>query len=209
MANVLNVSKREAFGTSNTRRLRKTGHIPAVLYGHGQETVSLTIPTAEVESAIRHGTQVIDIVGAASDSVLIRDVQWDPFGTQILHVDLTRVSADETVEITVQVELRGEAPGTKQGGIVEHLLHEIEIECPAAKIPERLSVSINELNLGDAILAQELEIPDSAKLITPEEQVIVQCVEPAVEIEEEEGVESLEPEVIGRKPEDEEGGASE
>lgn len=203
MADVLNVSKRDALGTSNTRRLRKTGHIPAVLYGHGQDCVNLKIVASEVEAIIRHGTKVIDIAGAASDSVLINEVQWDPFGSEILHVDLTRVSADETVEVTLVVELRGEAPGAKQGGIVDHQLHEIEIECPAGKIPDRLSVSINQLELGNVITAGDVEIPPSAKLITPAEQILVQCIEPAEEMEAEQ-VESLEPEVIGRKEEDEE-----
>ena len=199
MADVLNVSKREALGTSNTRRLRKTGQIPAVLYGHGKECIHLTIPATEVESAIRQGTKVLDIVGAAKDSVLINQVQWDPCGSEILHVDLTRVSADETVEVTLTVELRGEAPGLKQGGIVDHQLHEIEIECPAGKIPDRLSVSINHLELGQAITAGDVEIPPSAKLITPADQIIVQCVEPTEELDAEEGAESMEPEVIGQK----------
>ncbi len=206
MADVLNVSKREALGTSNTRRLRKAGQIPANLYGHGQECVNLSIPAVEVESAIRHGTKVIDIVGAATDSVLINEVQWDPFGSEILHVDLTRVSADESVAVTLVVELRGEAPGMKQGGVVDHQLHEIEIECPAGKIPDGLSVSINQLELGDSITAADIEIPPSAKLITPDDQIIVQCIEPTEDLDEEEGADSLEPEIIGRKAEDEEGG---
>jgi large subunit ribosomal protein L25 len=204
MADVLNVSKREALGTSNTRRLRLKGLVPAVLYGHGQESIHLTIPATEVESAIRHGTKVIDIVGDATDSVLINEVQWDPYGSEILHIDLTRVSADETVAVTLVVELRGEAPGIKQGGIVDHQLHEIDIECPAGKIPERLSVSINHLGLGEVITAGDVEIPPSAKLITPSDQILVQCVEPTEEAELGEGGESQEPEVIGRKDEDEE-----
>jgi len=205
MPDVLNVSKRESLGTSNTRRLRKTGQIPAILYGHGKECINLTILATEVESAIRHGTKVIDIVGAANDSVLINEVQWDPFGSEILHVDLTRVSADESVEITLVVELRGEAPGIKQGGIVDHQLHEIDIECPAGKIPDRLSVSINQLGLGDSITAGDVEIPPSAKLMTPADQILVQCIEPTEEIEDGEGAESQEPEIIGRKDDDEEG----
>lgn len=205
MADVLNVSKREALGSSNTRRLRKTGQVPAILYGHGQECINLSVPANEVESAIRHGTKVIDIVGAATDSVLINEIQWDPIGTEILHVDLTRVSADETVSVTIVVELRGEAPGTKQGGVVDHQLHEIEIECPAGKIPDRLSVSINKLELGAAITAGDVEIPQSATLITSADQILVQCIEPAEEIEDD-GTESQEPEIIGRKADGEEDG---
>jgi large subunit ribosomal protein L25 len=204
MADVLNVSIREALGTSNTRRLRKTGQVPAILYGHGKECVNLTIPATEVQAAIRHGSKVVEIVGAASDSVLINEIQWDPMGSEILHVDLTRVSADETVLVTIVVELRGEAPGTKQGGIVDHQLHEIEIECPAGSIPDRLSVSINKLGLSESIMAGNIEIPDSAKLMTPEDKVIVQCMEPTEDLTDEEGADSQEPEIIGRKAEGEE-----
>lgn len=204
MADVLNVSIREALGTSNTRRLRRTGKIPAILYGHGKECINLTIPATEVESAIRHGTKVIDIVGAASDSVLINEIQWDPMGVDILHIDLTRVSKDEAVLVTIVVELRGEAPGTKQGGIVDHQTHEIEIECPAGEIPDRLTVSINQLELTASITAGDIEIPDSATLVTPPEQIIVQCVEPTEDLTDEDGSESQEPEVIGRKAEGEE-----
>ncbi len=206
MADVLNVSKREALGTSNTRRLRNAGQIPAVLYGHGQDNVNLAIPAIEVESAIRQGTKVIDITGAVKDSVLINEVQWDPFGSEVLHVDLTRVSADEAVDVTLVVELRGDAPGLKQGGVVEHLVHEIEIQCPAGEIPDGLSVSVNELNLNESITAGEVEIPASATLVSPADQVIVQCTEPVEVTDEEEGAASVEPEVIGRKAEDEEEG---
>jgi len=204
MADVLNVSIREALGTSNTRRLRKTGQVPAVLYGHGKECVNLTIPAIEVETAIRHGIKVIEIVGAASDSVLINEIQWDPLGSEILHVDLTRVSADEAVLVTIIVELRGEAPGIKQGGVVDHQLHEIDIECPAGEIPDRLSVNINKLELSDSITAGDVEIPASATLITPEDQILVLCAEPTEIITDEEGADSQEPEIIGRKAEGEE-----
>lgn len=204
MADVLNVSIREALGTSNTRRLRKTGNVPAILYGHGKECINLTIPAIEVESAIRQGIKVIDIVGAASDSVLINEIQWDPLGSEILHVDLTRVSKDEAVLVTIVVDLRGEAPGTKQGGIVDHQTHEIDIECPAGEIPDRLSININQLELSASITAADIEIPTSATLVTPEDQIIVQCVLPAEDTTDEDGAESQEPEVIGRKADGEE-----
>ncbi len=204
MADVLNVSIREALGTSNTRRLRKTGQVPAVLYGHGKECVNLTIPATDLQSAIRHGMKVIDIVGDATDSVLINEIQWDPMGSEILHVDLTRVSADEAVLVTIVVVLRGESPGTKQGGVVDHQLHEIEIECPAGEIPDRLSVNINKLELSETITVGDIELPDSSKLVTPDDQVIVQCIMPTEVDTDDEGAESQEPEVIGRKAEGEE-----
>jgi large subunit ribosomal protein L25 len=126
----------------------------------------------------------------------------------MLHVDLTRVVAGETVETDVAVELRGEAPGIKMGGIVELVAHQVTIDCPIRSIPEKLSVNINSLELGQAVTAGQLELPEGARLVTPEETVVVHCIEPVVEEAAEEEAElaagEVEPEVIGRKEDEEE-----
>lgn len=207
MAEVLNVSKRETRGTSRARRLRASGVIPAVLYGHGQESLSLSVPADEIQSVIRHGSHIVDLKGAVSESALIREVQWDPFGMNVLHIDLTRVKAGELVELTVPVELRGDAPGVKQGGIVKQQLHKIDISCPVTSVPDKLVVSVNELGLSESITAAQLELPEGGKLVTDPDAVVVQCEEAAPEVEVEEAApgEAAEPEVIGRKEESEEG----
>ena len=204
MAEVFNVTIRKQCGKYEARRMRRSGHIPAVLYGHGEETVHLTLSADEVATAVRHGGHVVDLSGDVSESALIRAIQWDAMGLDILHLDLTRVSATEKVETTVVVELRGEAPGTKEGGIVDHHLHEIEIECLARSIPERLEVNINSLHLDEAILAKDLKLPDEVTLLTDENEIVVQCVAPREEIEEAAPAEAGEPEVIRREREDEE-----
>ena len=212
MSETLNVASRDALGTSNSRRMRKAGQIPAVLYGHGKETVHLSVAKEELDAVMRHGTRVVDLSGALTESALLRDVQWDAFGHDVLHIDLTRVEAGESVEISVPVELRGTAPGVKEGGIVEQPVHEVELECPVANIPEKLVVTINALQLGESITADKLELPPGARLLLPgdlddpAELVIVHCVEPSAEPEAEEaglGAEAAEPELIGRKEEDE------
>jgi large subunit ribosomal protein L25 len=179
--------------------------IPAVLYGHGEQTVNLAVPAEQVHGALRHGSRVVDLRGDVKQSALIREVQWDAFGVEVLHLDLTRVSATERVEVPVAVELRGEAPGAKLGGIVDQPQHEVEIECPAANITDKVVLSINNLQLGDSLTADDLELPEGATLITPGPTVLVQCVEAQVPEEEEVAVETAEPEVIGKKEEDEEG----
>ena len=145
MAEVLNVAVREECGTRAVRRIRNAGHIPAVLYGHGQPNVNLSIPAKDVTTAIRHGSKLVDLQGGVNESALIRVVQWDAFGVDVLHLDLTRVSAGETVQVSVAVELRGEAPGARAGGLVEHLIHELEIECPVTAIPDKFELSVNDL----------------------------------------------------------------
>jgi large subunit ribosomal protein L25 len=137
---------------------------------------------------------------------LIREVQWDTWGMNVLHVDFTRVSAHERIEVRVLVELRGEAPGLKEGGVVEQLVHEVEIECEAGDVPERIEVNINNLELDGSITADQLELSETAKALCAPDTVIVQCAMPAAVLEEEEVVAAeegeAEPEVIGRPAEE-------
>jgi large subunit ribosomal protein L25 len=144
------------------------------------------------------------LTGAVSESAFIRELQWDTWGTHIVHVDFTRVSEHEIVEVRVTVELRGEAPGVREGGVVVQHIHEVEITCPASVIPEKLAVNINHLKLGDSVLLGSLELPQGAKIESMDlEEVVVECIVP-VEMPEE-GAEALpgEPEVIGAKDKEE------
>jgi len=203
MAEVLHVELRKTQGKRHNRRLRAAGSIPAVLYGHGQRSVSLAVPAHEIEAAVRHGSRLVMLSGAVDQQAFIRDLQWDTWGIDIVHVDFTRVTAHERVQVQVTLELRGEAPGLKEGGVVEQLEHEIELECEVTQVPEKLEINVNNLNVDQSITAGELELPATATITCPEDTVIVQCAVPvAVEEEEaaaEEGAEA-EPEVIGRKP---------
>lgn len=210
MADVLNVDPRDELGSAKTRRLRQQGKVPAVLYGHGEQNVHLAMPAAEISAAIRHGSRLVDLKGAVNESALIKEVQWDALGSEVLHVDLTRVKAGETVTVTVAVELRGEAPGTKTGGVISHSLHSLEITCPATDIPEKLEVSVNELELGGSLTVADVTLPGGASTAVDPETLVVQCSQPGAQAEEEAvpgAATSIEPEVIGRSKEDENEGA--
>ncbi|MEK6247708.1 MAG: 50S ribosomal protein L25 [Planctomycetales bacterium] len=207
MAETLIANKRETRGTRHARRLRADGSIPAILYGHGQQSVSLTVNAAILTAAVRHGSRLVELSGDVAENALIREIQWDTFGAEILHVDFTRVSDDERIEVSVTIELRGEAPGIKVGGVVEHQIHALEVECPAVAIPEKMQVNINSLELGDSIFAKSIELPPNVSLLSAPDLVIVQCVEPTPEREDEGmGTAGIEPEVIGRKADEEDGG---
>ena len=209
MAETLHVEVRESHGKRNARRMRQTGLLPAVLYGHGEQTVSLTLRQEEVDRVVRQGNRVFELAGAVQESAMLRELQWDPFGQSILHVDLMRVDAKERVVVSVPIECRGEAPGTKAGGVLSFIVHEIELEAPAASVPERLHLNVNSLEVGDALTAADIEdLPSDATCGVPSETVLVQCVARAVEEDEEAPLaDSVEPEVIGRA--DEEAGAAE
>jgi len=200
----LNVELRQACGKRVNRRLRAAGKVPAVLYGHKEKNLSLAIPVENLASAIRHGSRFVQLSGSLREKALIKECQWDTWGVELLHVDLTRVSEHEKIRVTVVLELRGESPGTKQGGVVKHQLHEIELECEAASVPEKIEVNINHLELNQLIHVRDLVIPQGVVVLTDESLLVVSCVE-AVEVSEEETpADGSEPEVIGRKKEEEE-----
>jgi large subunit ribosomal protein L25 len=205
MAEVLNVQQRDSRGKRDARRLRQKGSVPAVLYGHGEKNVCLSVRAEEMDAVVRHGARLVELRGAVNEQAFVRDLQWDTWGTHILHIDFTRISAHEKVEVEVPVELRGEAPGVKQGGVVEQLLHQVSIECEATEIPDVLHVNVNELNLEESITLGQLKLPRTAKILADPEMVVVQCVAP-IEVPEEVLAEAgeAEPEVIGRKPAEEE-----
>src|ERR1700722_9703636 len=157
----LKAEPRTSLGTAVARRLRKAGRIPAVVYGHKEATVSLTINHDEVYKAIRLGSRLVDLeVGSKSEKALIRDVQWDYLGKDILHVDFARVAADEKIHLEVRVEIRGIAPGIAQGGNLVQPLHSLHVECLVTNIPESIRVSVAELQLNQAIHVKELKLPE-------------------------------------------------
>jgi large subunit ribosomal protein L25 len=204
MAQLLPVESRGTQGKRRNRRLRASGQVPAVLYGHGLENVPLMVSAEELTAVIRHGSRMVGLTGAVTESAFIRDLQWDTWGTHIIHVDFTRISEHEIVEVRVVVEVRGEAPGVREGGVVNQHIHEVEIACPASVIPEKLEVNINHLKLNDSILLSGLVLPQGAKLLTADlEAIVVDCLVPVEAPEEGEGEGVVEPEVIGAKDKEE------
>ena len=201
--NKLAVEGRQETGKRRNRRLRAAGKIPAVLYGHKQESVSLQVSAEDVEAVLRHGSRFVALTGAVNERAFIKECQWDTWGQVVLHVDFTRVSEHEKIRMDVPVELRGEAPGVKEGGVVKQVLHSMEIECEPTSAPEKIEVNINHLQLTGVIHVADIAMPEGVKPLTDPATPVVECNE-AVEIEEtEEAAEGAEPEVIGRKKSDE------
>jgi large subunit ribosomal protein L25 len=204
MAESLSVERRDKHGKLNNQRLRRAGKTPAVLYGHGLENLSLMVSAEALAAAVRHGARLVNLTGAVEESAFIRELQWDTWGTHVLHVDFTRISVDEEVEITVSIELRGEAPGVREGGIIEQFIHDVEIACLAGAIPEKLRANVNQLKLDEKITLAQLELPQGTRLLTDDlEAVVVLCKLPAEEPEEATAEAAPgEPEVIGAKKEE-------
>jgi large subunit ribosomal protein L25 len=211
MANLLNVEPRTKFGKRNNYRLHLAGKLPAVLYGHGEESVSLTLASEQLEAVVRHGAKVVDLEGSVTGKALLQEVVWDTFFHQVLHVDLLRVMAGDKVTVEVPIELKGEAPGVNDGGIIEHLIHSVEIEVPLDVVPEKLHVRVGSLQIGGELYIKDIsDLPAGATVNADPDDVVVHCIRPATEEEEAaEAGEGAEPEVIAKGKEKEEGAEDE
>jgi large subunit ribosomal protein L25 len=205
----LKTEPRKGSGTRDAARLRKAGRIPGIVYGHKQTPASVSVPRDELLSALRHHARTLNlVVDGKTDTVLIQEVQHDHLGSDVLHVDFRRVSRDERVRTTVDIELRGVAPGTNSGGVLDQPLHTVHVECPAVAIPESIRVKIDSLLVGMAIHVKELDLPPGVKVLDDPDLVVVQVkqqqvqvVEPVVAAPAAEGAVVAEPEVITKKKE--------
>jgi large subunit ribosomal protein L25 len=205
MNDALEVTLRTTTGSAEARRLRKSGLVPAILYGHGEPCVGLAAKREAVEAAVRHGSRIVQLQGAVKTGALIRELQWDTFGVEPLHVDFVRVSATDRVRVKVPVELKGDCPGQRAGGTVNLVLHEIEIECSADHVPERVFAPVGHLEVGHAIKVHDLELPEGTAAVLDGDDTVVTCTVAGRKAAEEAAA-PAEPEVIGRK---EEAGAEE
>ena len=202
------VEKRDHCGTRECQRLRRQGLVPGNIYGHGQETVSISGEADIVTALVTSGTHVIELeLEGRTETTILREVQWDVFGSHILHFDLMRVDPNERVTVEVNIELRGVAPGSLAGGILTQPLHSLEIDCPAVRIPTSIPVRIGHLEIGQAVHVSDLGLPEYIAVLTPSDSVVAQVTAPfEVPEAEEEGADvSTEPELIERKGEEGEG----
>lgn len=200
---------RELKGSHGSRQLRKKGLVPAVVYGHKEATEAISLQSDDLQKAIRHGVRVLDLNTKGSvQKALIKEVQWDHLGKELLHVDFARIAADERVVVSVHLEIRGVAPGIAAGGVLDQPIHTLSVEALAISLPESIRVNVNELQLGSAIHVRDLVLPEGVKAMVDGDAVVVQVVQKQLEPEAAAAVpgaaESAEPEVIGRQKTEEE-----
>ena len=172
----LNCEVREKAGTAESRRIRKRGMVPANLYGHQEAAVMISVDHDSIKSMVYSGVHVFELSGAATDLAMMREIQWDTFGTKLLHVDLLRVDRNEKVELDVPVEVKGTAPGVLAGGLLETPHHLLKVECAAYMIPSTIQVRVSELQVGDAIHVSDLEMPTGVVCLNDPGDVVVQIV---------------------------------
>jgi large subunit ribosomal protein L25 len=178
----LKVQPRTGKGSRATSKLRKEGLVPAIIYGHKKENAVIAVSAEELDRAVRvlHVRMLALELNGTAETVLIREIQWDPFGKQMMHVDFERKSASEKVKVPVPVELRN-TPKVTGGGVLDQPLHTLHIECPLGSIPEAIRIDITNLTLGHPIHVKELTLPEGVRVLESPEAVVVQLKLPGVE----------------------------
>jgi large subunit ribosomal protein L25 len=198
----LNAEVRTEVGTKYATKLRQAGKLPAIIYGHGQKPVAVSLDLRNFVEMLHHGHRLLDVkIGKTSETLLVKDLQYDHLGKDIIHADLIRVDLTEMVKVAVPIELKGTAKGTHEGGIVDEHLDHLEVECRASDIPDFIPVSVKELGVGDAIHAGDIELGEGMKLATDPETLVLMChlVAAAKSTEELEEEMPVAPEVITEK----------
>jgi large subunit ribosomal protein L25 len=170
--------KNKGTGTRVVRRLREQGRVPAVIYGHKQDVVPITLSRDDVWHMIKAASHLAELdLGDKTETVLIRDVQWDHLGKSILHLDFARVSAEELIETEVVLEIRGQAPGVAEGGILQQLFHALTVKCPAGAIPDTIKVDVSHLNVGDGLYVRDLTLPTGVTVEAEPDTLVVHIVQ--------------------------------
>jgi large subunit ribosomal protein L25 len=201
----LTVTAREAFGSRASRRLRRDGLVPGVVYGHGGEARPFQVPARELRTLLGEGHTLLDlkIDGSAAVPVVIKEQQHHPLRGDVVHLDCLEVKLDEAITSEVPVELEGadQAPGVREGGVLEHVTREIEVEALPTEIPERLVVDVSEMVIGDTVSLEAVVVPTGVEFalgedVTPADITIATLSPPRVEEEPEPELEE-EAELVG------------
>ena len=193
----LTARTRTTSGKGAARQLRRSGQLPAVVYGRRDETESLALDTHELSrllSRIHAATTVIDLEvdGGEPRPVLIREIQRHPYRPQLLHVDFFEIRADVKIRVSVPLHLLETPAGVEVGGILQHLRHEIEVECLPNEIPSEFTVDVSELDIGDSLNVSDVDT-GGVDVLDDEGLTICTVVPPAAEeVEEEEELEEME-----------------
>jgi large subunit ribosomal protein L25 len=210
----LEANKRKDTSKANRNRLRREGRVPGVFYSKRLDTIPVDVLEKKIRPLVftaKTNLISLKIEGQEELECIIKDIQFDPVTEEIIHFDLLGLTRGEMIQLEVPVQLLGSSIGVREGGLLQHILHKLEVECFPKDIPEHIPIDISELAIGDSVLISDLTV-ENLTLLNPADALVVavghqKVVEEEVEVTEElvEGEEPAEPEVIGKgKPEEEE-----
>ena len=206
------VQPRDVTGSRAARRMRKTGLIPGVLYGHGKEATLFTVDphTLRIALATGGGTHAVLAITVAghkrAHNAIIKDMELDPVKSTLTHIDLQEIRLDETIETTVTVHFEGEARGVKEGGMLDESTREVTIKGLVTAIPEHLVLDISDMDINDTAKVGDLVVPEGLEIVDDPEQVLCSVLPPR-KVEEEaeegaaevvEGAAEVQPDIVGK-----------
>jgi len=169
----ISVRKRDNVGSRATRSLRREDMIPAVLYGHGEESVAVALPLRTLEDALKRNVHVLFLdFGGDTQPAIIKSLQWDTFGLRMLHADLLRVRLEEEVSVNVPLKSKGRAKGVEAGGILAISRSEMAIRCLPTQIPDFIEFDVSGLEIGASLQIKDIPLPEGAKLDDEPDQVV-------------------------------------
>jgi large subunit ribosomal protein L25 len=209
----LNVSERAEFGSRTSRRLRRSGFVPGIVYGGGNDPRPFQVPERDARAVLTHGGALIDVRfdGSSPTPVVVKEQQRDPVRGQLIHLDLLEVKLDQEIQAEVPIELLGteEAPGVKEGGVLEHVTHQITIEALPTEIPESIPADVSGMAIGDTLQLSAITAPEGVAFalgegVDADEVTIATLSPPRVEEEPEPELEE-EAELVGEEGEVPEG----
>ena len=213
------VHKRDVTGTRATKRLRKSGLIPGVIYGHGKEAVLIAVEPHVLRAALgtsagMHAVLDVTLEGQKrGHKAIVKDLELDPVKSVVTHFDLQEIRLDETIETTVTVHFEGEAKGVKAGGMLDESTREVTVKGLVTAIPEHLAMDISELDMNETLKVSDLVVPEGIEIVNDPDEVLCSVLPPR-KVEAEEGVEgeeaaevggAAEPQIVGKKEEEGEG----
>lgn len=197
--------QRSELGSRANKRLRDAGMLPGVIYGHKEAIIPITLPRKEVVTHLTHGAHLFDLaIDGKSEKVLVKEVQYDHLGNEVIHVDFARVSLDEKVEVTVPLELKGTPKGEAEGAVLQQIIAELEIECLVTDIPEAIRHNVSEMEKDSVLHIKDLQVPAGVRILQDAELIVAMVREIQEEVVAPETAEAgaAEPEVIGKGKEE-------
>lgn len=203
MPTVITAQLRTPGGKNVNRRIRKAGKIPAIIYGPGKPPIVVSVDPLDVKTILysetgRNTIFAISVDGSEQSNAMVKDYQRDPVQGNLIHTDFLEIAMDRLLELTVNVEIVGEAEGVKlDGGIMDIVTHSIEVECLPSDIPESIKVDVSHLKINDYIRVKNIQADAKVKILSDPEIVVVTILPPIKEeVPAEVVVEAAEPEVI-------------
>ncbi|HHV57110.1 MAG TPA: 50S ribosomal protein L25 [Firmicutes bacterium] len=205
MAEVVVTKKRTATGKGASHADRRAGRVPVVLYGEGvAEPVHLVAEQGRLEKLLTtHGPGsivTVKVEGEAEHPAMIKEVQYHPVRGNVVHVDFQGISLTKKLRTVLPLALKGTPQGVKEGGVLQHQLREVEVECLPHDLPESIAVDISGLDVGDALFVRDLEVPAAVKVLTDQNEVIASVLAPTKEEEAEPAAAEAEAAEAGEAP---------